>query len=237
MADSVSLVARYCYATFSGSASLSGNTVTYRAGVTASQGGGGDVNSFIAKAAGTTLASGSIAWGGSKSGSANIGSATCHPGQTVSTSVSCSLWSRHQQGDSGETKYGSFTISYTRAKAVITLDPGSGSGGTASVECTYGEAMPAITIPERSGYAFMGYFSGEGGAGTKYYNEDGSSAANADFDADTTLHAYWEAMSILHVADGGETKTVTNIQVVENGTVRKIIGCYSVEDGVVRQGV
>ena len=97
--------------------------------------------------------------------------------------------------------------------------------------------MPAITTPTRQGYAFAGYFSGEGGAGTKYYNEDGSSAANADFDADTTLYAHWEAMSILHVAEGGETKTVTNIQTVEGGTVRKIIGCYSVQDGVVRQGV
>ena len=97
--------------------------------------------------------------------------------------------------------------------------------------------MPAIAIPERSGYAFMGYFSGEGGAGTKYYNDDGSSAANADFDADTTLYAHWEAMSILHMAEGGETKTVTNIQTVEGGSVKKVIGVYSVENGVVRQGI
>ena len=133
--------------------------------------------------------------------------------------------------------YKTFSVYLPAYVAPVTLDPGEGSGGTDNVNATYGSAMPAITIPTRQGYAFRGYFSEQDGAGTKYYNEDGTSARTADFDKATTLYAFFEAMSILHVKDGETIRTITNIQAVENGTVRKIIGCYSVENGVVRQGV
>ena len=73
-----------------------------------------------------------------------------------------------------------------------------GNGGSApnptTVTATPGAAMPTLVagqIPTRTGYTFTGYFNAATG-GTKYYNDDGSSAANyptADGPAD--LYAQW----------------------------------------------
>lgn len=124
-----------------------------------------------------------------------------------------------------------FSDTLAAAKFTVTFDPGQGTTPTASTEVTYGETYGDLPVPVRSGYAFLGWFT-EADGGTEVKATD-----TVSITADQILYAHWEAMSILHVAEGGETKTVTNIQTVENGTVRKIIGCYSVEDGVVRQGV
>ena len=127
--------------------------------------------------------------------------------------------------------YGTVSCSIAAAQFTVTFDPGQGTTPTASKTVTYDSTYGELPTPVRSGYAFLGWFT-DPDAGTEVKAED-----TVDITQDTILYAHWEAMSILHVADGGETKTVTNIQVVENGTVRKIIGCYSVENGVVRQGV
>ena len=124
-----------------------------------------------------------------------------------------------------------FTASLPAATFTVTFDPTPGTTPTATKTVSYGEAYGELPTPVRSGYAFLGWFT-DPDAGTEVKAED-----TVDITADTTLYAHWEAMSILHVAEGGETKTVTNIQTVEGGTVRKVIGCYSVENGVVRQGV
>lgn len=93
----------------------------------------------------------------------------------------------------------------------ITLDQQSGSGGTSSVTATVGSSMPAITLPTRAGYSFGGYFTGTNGAGTKYYNTDGSSAANWIKDAaPTTLYAHWVALP----ADGPTAPTYQECQVL-----------------------
>ena len=79
-------------------------------------------------------------------------------------------------------------------QTAITLSPQGGTGGTTEVTATKDEAMPEITIPTRTGYNFQGYFTANGGSGTKYYNADGTSAKNWDKDDATfTLIAYWTA--------------------------------------------
>ena len=77
----------------------------------------------------------------------------------------------------------------------VTLDAQGGAGGTESVTATYGAAMPSATMPTKAGYTFAGYFDATTG-GTKYYNADGTSAANWDKDSATTLYAQWEATAI-----------------------------------------
>ncbi len=77
----------------------------------------------------------------------------------------------------------------------IAFDQQSGSGGTSSVTATVGSAMPAATMPTRAGYAFGGYYSAAGGSGDKYYNANGSSAANWIMDGPTTLYAKWTSVS------------------------------------------
>lgn len=117
----------------------------------------------------------------------------------------------------------------------VTFNPGAGTTPTASKTVSYGSAYGELPVPVRSGYEFLGWFtSAEGGA--QVTAED-----TVSITANQILYAQWNPMSILHLVDNGTERTITNIQVVETvgGTkyVRKVIGCYAVENGVVRQGL
>jgi uncharacterized repeat protein (TIGR02543 family) len=50
----------------------------------------------------------------------------------------------------------------------VTFDKQGGKGGTDNVTATYDSAMPTITIPNRAGLAFDGYYT-EPNGGSKYY--------------------------------------------------------------------
>ena len=122
--------------------------------------------------------------------------------------------------------YQSFTVQAN--SLTVAFNPSGGAVSPASMLVKPYSTF-VLPTPTRSKYAFVGWFT-EGGTEIKATDTVGITA-------DTTLYAHWEAMSILHVAEDGETRTVTNIQVAESGAVRKVIGCYAVENGVVRQGV
>ena len=83
---------------------------------------------------------------------------------------------------------------WTAISSTVTLNMQSGSGGSSSVEATYGQAMPSITVPTRTGYAFGGYYALANGGGVKYYNANGTSARNWDRSSATTLYAQWTAI-------------------------------------------
>ena len=77
---------------------------------------------------------------------------------------------------------------------VVTLNStGATTHGTTFVKAVNGEAMPSITPPSKTGYAFTGYYINEDGTGVKYYLEDGTSAKNLDTATNFTLYAGWEA--------------------------------------------
>lgn len=62
----------------------------------------------------------------------------------------------------------------------------------ATVTATYGEALPNITAPVRTGYTFHGYFTEPDGEGEQYYKADGTSEITKwEGLADVTLYAYW----------------------------------------------
>lgn len=104
------------------------------------------------------------------------------------------------------------TAQWRANQCTVTLDQAGGTGGTTSVLATPNQAMPSITVPTRTGYTFGGYFSGQNGSGTQYYNIDGSSAITCNLTADTTLYAKWTANQYavtLHFEDGtGATSSV-----------------------------
>lgn len=77
----------------------------------------------------------------------------------------------------------------------VTLDPQGGAGGTTSISAVFDQAMPNITIPTRAGYSFLGYFSQTGGAGTQYYDANGSSTNSWTTASGATLYAAWEQQS------------------------------------------
>ena len=83
---------------------------------------------------------------------------------------------------------------YPKKETTITLDRQGGTGGSASAVGNNGEALPTISVPTKTGYTFGGYYSGQNGSGTKYYNADGTSAKNWNIDSETyTLYAKWTA--------------------------------------------
>ena len=97
------------------------------------------------------------------------------------TGASARNWNR----TSATTLYAKWTAkSYT-----VKFSKNSGSGGTASVQATYDAAMPAITLPTRTGYTFDGYYR----QGVKYYNADGTSARTWNLAGGATLTAQWTA--------------------------------------------
>ena len=74
----------------------------------------------------------------------------------------------------------------------VTFDKQGGNGGSNSVVAGYGEVMPTITTPYKTGFEFAGYYSETDGNGTLYINADGTSATNWDNENDeVTLYAHW----------------------------------------------
>ncbi len=82
---------------------------------------------------------------------------------------------------------------WTANKYTVTLNSQNGTGGSTSVEATYGSAMPSATMPTRTGYTFGGYYTGTNGGGTQYYNASGGSTRNWDIAEAKTLYAKWTA--------------------------------------------
>ena len=92
------------------------------------------------------------------------------------------------------------------ATTTVTLNKQSGSGGTSSVSCTGGSAMPSITIPTRTGYTFGGYYTSTNGGGTQYYTASGASARSyPSSGGPTTLYAKWTRNTyyVKYNANGG----------------------------------
>ena len=89
--------------------------------------------------------------------------------------------------------FGAMTLyaKWTGNAYVVTLDQQSGSGGTTNVTATYGSAMPAITVPMRTGYIFGGYWSEPNGEGMQYYTASGASALAWDKTNGAILYAKW----------------------------------------------
>ena len=75
----------------------------------------------------------------------------------------------------------------------VTFDKQGGIGGTNGVDVIYNEAMPTATAPTTTGYTFGGYYTGQNGSGTKYYDADMNSVNNWSIADTTTLYAKWTA--------------------------------------------
>lgn len=71
-----------------------------------------------------------------------------------------------------------------------------------AIQRGYAGPMPTVTPPTRVGYTFAGYYTGENGQGTKYYNADGTSAINWNLSTDLTLFAHWIANNYTIIYDG-----------------------------------
>lgn len=94
-------------------------------------------------------------------------------------------------------KTAAFTLyaKWTAKTYTVTLDQQGGDGGASSVSgVTFNADMPEIAVgdlPTKDNYDFVGYYSGTGGTGTKYYNADGTSAHEWNIDGTGPLYAHW----------------------------------------------
>ena len=78
------------------------------------------------------------------------------------------------------------------------------NGNYSSADCT--TAVSNITIPQRTGYKFKGYYTGTNGSGTQYVDVSGNiKSTAATFTGNTTLYAHWElnTYNIVYHANGG----------------------------------
>ena len=90
---------------------------------------------------------------------------------------------------------------WQKTQFTITFNKQGGTGGTNSTIATYGQAMPAITAPTRSGgYKFLGYYSAANGGGTQYYKANGTSARTWNKRQDATLYASWSVNQTVRVS-------------------------------------
>ena len=158
------------------------------------------------------------------------------PAITVPTMTGYTFGGYYTEANGGGTKYynadgssannwniaGATTLyaQWTASTYTVTLNnQGATTAGTTEVTATYDAAMPAITVPERTGYTFGGYYTETNGGGTKYYNADGSSANNWNIAAATTLYAQWHLSYVNH--DGEQT--IDDYTYIENGIENYVV--------------
>ena len=97
---------------------------------------------------------------------------------------------------------------WTANKYTVTLsNQGATTAGTASVQATYGSAMPSATMPTKTGYTFGGYYTSNNGGGTQYYNANGASVKNWAIASNSTLYAKWSPITytITYNTNGGNS--------------------------------
>ena len=98
------------------------------------------------------------------------------------------------------------------------------SGGTDSIVATYGQDMPAISVPRKSGSTFYGYYDApEGMNGTKYYTSSGKSAHVWDKRVSSYhLYAYWSGSGSNNGGNNGNNGGNTNGQTYTGYAIKNI---------------
>lgn len=118
----------------------------------------------------------------------------------------------------------------------VTLDKQDGTGSTEQIMVNEGSDMPVLTaLPTYDRYTFCGYFANPNGIGTKYYNDDGTSAHQWDRTEGATIYAYWEGPENYVDADG-KIKTVSTCTTITNASSTTTLnsGWYIVRGADVR---
>lgn len=114
------------------------------------------------------------------------------------------------------TFYARWQIKESEIEYTITLD-GSGATkpGTRSVILKRHSRIEGIVLPERTGYAFAGYWSAPEASGVCYVKSDGSPDRGWDGTADATIYAAWtpNTYKVHYFPNGGVGSVVTtNVQ-------------------------
>ena len=84
-------------------------------------------------------------------------------------------------------------LNWTAKTTTVSFDIEGGSGTITNVTATYGQAMPSkeSNLPTKEGYNFGGFWDGDDGTGTQYYDADGKSARTWNKE-DATFTVTWK---------------------------------------------
>lgn len=110
---------------------------------------------------------------------------------------------------------GNITVAatFTPKSCSVTFDKEGGAEGDDGITATYDADLETIDIPNKDGYTFGGYWDGDDGTGTQYYNADGTSARAWDknTESETTLYAKWDEIThTVSFANDGNGSTSPN---------------------------
>ena len=117
---------------------------------------------------------------------------------------------------------------WTASTYTVTFNPDGGTVSPTTKSVTYGSTYGDLPTPTKSGYEFLGWYSG---------NTRITSSTSVTITADQTLTAHWKILAALHLKSGSNVTTISTIYYKNGSTISQVIGVYSVSDGVVKQGI
>lgn len=97
---------------------------------------------------------------------------------------------RYQPKTDGEVLYAYYEAN-TRVIEVTLDGRGATTQEQTQVDMMYGELGPDVSLPEKTGYTFEGYYTGIRGSGKRYYDAVGTCVAEWEETATDVLYAYW----------------------------------------------
>ena len=101
----------------------------------------------------------------------------------------------------------------------ITLLDNGGSGGSGTVNVTYGSAIPNVNVPTKTGYDFGGYYNGD----TQIFDKDGKAVqSTSNYRSDFTATAKWtekEYAISFNKGDGSGTMESASKKYFSNYTI------------------
>ena len=136
------------------------------------------------------------------------------------------------------TLYARWQIKESEIEYTVALDGcGATKPGTKSVILKKGAKIEGIVLPERTGYAFAGYWSAPEASGVQYVQPDGSPDQAWEGSADATVYAAWAPNTYkVHYFPNGGVGAVVTTNVQYDATFRLAGNLFSRLDGAAFAG-
>lgn len=116
---------------------------------------------------------------------------------TPYTNTSIALLEQFYTETGTNKKWGYCRAPNTNAETyIITFDNANDdTTNTFTAAVTFGKKMASVSTPTKTNCTFAGYYTGENGTGTQYYNAVGNAIRTWDIAGNTTLYAKWNCTS------------------------------------------
>ena len=154
--------------------------------------------------------------------SAYYGNSITHP-SSAKTGYTFNYWiggnGEHYNANTTSVLYSDWTLtgSWTANTYKITLN-NQGGNGSSSHSVVYNSNVSSITIPTRTNYSFLGYYTGVNGTGIKLFDENGEPINSSGYISNKkwvkteniTLYAAWKINNFIVTYNFNNNKTIIN---------------------------